>query len=56
MPQALQEMTVTALNGKVYVVGGSGRIQARSNALYMFDPATHAWTTRAPYPGAPVTI
>ncbi|MGB7925676.1 MAG: kelch repeat-containing protein [Pyrinomonadaceae bacterium] len=52
LPQALQEATVTALNGKVYMIGGSQN-QARSNALYAFDPATHAWTTLAPYPGAP---
>lgn len=50
LPQALQEASVTALNGQVYLVGGSN-FQGRSNATYVFDPAAHTWTTRAPYPG-----
>jgi N-acetylneuraminic acid mutarotase/regulation of enolase protein 1 (concanavalin A-like superfamily) len=52
LPVAVQEVSVTALNGHVYVVGGS-RNQTRVNTVYVLDPtaATPMWTTKAPYPG-----
>src|SRR5688572_22518185 len=52
LPIAIQEVSVTSLNGQVYVVGGSTN-QSRVNTVYVLDPAaaTPAWTTRAPYPG-----
>src|SRR5689334_12896799 len=49
-PVGLGETSVAALNGIEYVAGGSTDTAA-SNALYAFDPSTHTWTTRAPYPG-----
>jgi N-acetylneuraminic acid mutarotase/glucose/arabinose dehydrogenase/endonuclease/exonuclease/phosphatase family metal-dependent hydrolase len=52
LPVAIQEVSVTALNNQVYVVGGSTN-QARVNTVYAFDPASPGWTTRAPYPGTP---
>jgi N-acetylneuraminic acid mutarotase len=52
LPVAVQEVSVTALNGQVYVVGGSNS-QSRVNTVYVLDPAAAApaWTTRNPYPG-----
>ena len=52
LPIAIQEVSVTTLNGQVYVVGGSTN-QSRVNTVYVLDPstATPSWTTRAPYPG-----
>jgi len=50
LPQARQEVSVTALNGQVYVVGGS-TAPNRINDVSVFDPASHAWSSRAPYPG-----
>lgn len=50
LPVAIQEVSVTALGGKVYVVGGSTS-QARSTVTYVYDPVTRAWTKRASYPG-----
>ena len=52
LPQPLQEVSVTALGGLVYVAGGSSS-QVRSNAVYSFDPTTRVWTSRTPYPGTP---
>ena len=50
LPAPIQEVSVTALDGQVYVVGGSlsGVV---SNAVRSYDPASRIWTTRAPYPG-----
>ena len=39
LPVATQEVSVAALNNQVYVVGGSNS-QARTNAVYVFDPTT----------------
>src|SRR5437868_6220713 len=50
LPVATQEVSVTALNNKVYVVGGSNS-QSRTNAVYVFDPTSHAWSSGAPYQG-----
>jgi len=50
LPQAVQEGAVTALNGQVYVVGGSNG-QNHSQAVLVFDPLSHQWSQRAPYPG-----
>jgi N-acetylneuraminic acid mutarotase/regulation of enolase protein 1 (concanavalin A-like superfamily) len=50
LPSAIQEVSVTALNNQVYTVGGSVN-QVRSNALQVFNPSTHVWSTAASYPG-----
>ena len=52
LPLAVQEVSVTAVGGHVYVVGGSNS-QSRVNTVYVLDPAAAApaWTTRTPYPG-----
>src|SRR5207302_2058572 len=52
LPSPTQEVSVIALNNLVYVAAGSAN-QARTNALWTFDPATSAWTSLAPYPGTP---
>jgi N-acetylneuraminic acid mutarotase/regulation of enolase protein 1 (concanavalin A-like superfamily) len=50
LPAPIQEVAVTALDGQIYVVGGSlsGDV---SNAVRSYDPASRIWTSRAPYPG-----
>jgi len=50
VPVALQEVSVVALNGQIYLTGGDSN-QGRSQALYLYDPASRAWSSRAPYPG-----
>jgi N-acetylneuraminic acid mutarotase len=52
MPTARGQMTATAVNGKIYVIGGiedplNGRI---SNLNEVYDPATNTWTTKLPIP------
>src|SRR5438132_691499 len=47
LPLALQEVAVTALDGQVYVVGGTDRL-GRVNYVLVFDPPSHSWATRAP--------
>jgi N-acetylneuraminic acid mutarotase len=49
-PSGHQYPGFTAIQGKLYVVGGingSGRV---STALEVYDPATNTWSTRAPLP------
>jgi N-acetylneuraminic acid mutarotase len=50
LPAPIQEVAVTALDGQVYVVGGSlsGVV---SNAVRSYDPVTRIWTSRQAYPG-----
>lgn len=50
LPVATQEVSVAALNNQVYVVGGSNS-QSRTNAVLVFDPASHTWSSRASYQG-----
>ena len=50
LPKATQEISATALNGQVWVAAGSLN-QARTTALWSYDPATKVWTSHAPYPG-----
>lgn len=50
LPVAVQEVSVAAVDGRVYVFGGSVN-QARVNTVYAFDPSPATWATRAPYPG-----
>jgi len=50
MPIAHSEVAVAAVNGIIYVEGGSlaGRMALEFNEAY--DPATHQWRERAPLP------
>src|SRR5437868_13029196 len=52
LPAPTQEVSVIALNNLVYVAAGSAN-QARTNAVWTFDPSTGAWASVAPYPGTP---
>ena len=48
------ELSASAINGKIYVVGGyffSG-YYVSSNALEVYDPETDTWTTTTPMPNA----
>jgi N-acetylneuraminic acid mutarotase len=44
----------TALDGKIYVVGGKVSSSDHRSTVFVYDPATKAWTTAAPLPGAAV--
>ena len=50
LPSAIQEVSVTAINGQVYAVGGSLN-EVRSNETRVFDPTTRVWISKAAYPG-----
>src|SRR5512141_814547 len=50
LPTATQEVSVATLNNQVFVAAGSVN-QVRTNAAWLFDPTSHAWTSLAPYPG-----
>lgn len=53
MPTARKEATVVALDGLIYVIGGTKGYGA-DNVMYdiveVYDPVTDTWTTRAPLP------
>ena len=53
LPAAVLDAGGAALDGKIYVVAGKTSSGHRSTA-YAYDPATAAWTTIAPLPGAAV--
>ena len=48
------ELTASAVNGKIYVVGGyfRGAKTVTSNVLEVYDPETDMWTTKTPMPTA----
>ena len=50
LPAAIQEVSVTAMDGQVYLAGGSHE-GIVSNAVWSYDPGSRIWTSRAPYPG-----
>jgi N-acetylneuraminic acid mutarotase len=53
LPVNLLDAGGTALNGKLYVVAGK-TTAGPQNTMYIYDPATNAWTTGASLPGAAV--
>jgi N-acetylneuraminic acid mutarotase/glucose/arabinose dehydrogenase len=53
LPVALLDAGGTALDGKLYVVGGKTLNQYQS-AVHVFDPATGSWTLAADLPGVAV--
>lgn len=50
MPTARAEVGVTALDGKIYVVGGTAQGRWDSPLNFEYDPATDHWRERAPLP------
>ncbi len=50
MPTARAEVGVAALDGKIYVVGGTAQGRWDSPLNYEYDPATDHWRERAPLP------
>ena len=46
MPEALTLPGFGAINGKLYIAGGSGDA-GYLDTLYIYDIATHSWTTRS---------
>jgi N-acetylneuraminic acid mutarotase len=53
LPIQRNHLAVVAIEGKVYVAGGrfgAGFNSERTAALEVYDPATNAWTARAPLP------
>ncbi len=50
MPTARAEIGVAALDGKIYVVGGTAQGRWDSSLNYEYDPANDQWRERAPLP------
>jgi N-acetylneuraminic acid mutarotase len=50
MPTARAEIGVAALDGKIYVVGGTAQGRWDSPLNFEYDPATDRWRERAPLP------
>jgi N-acetylneuraminic acid mutarotase len=50
MPRGLNHHGVVALNGRVYVFGGSEENGRPSNASWEYDPPSNAWRELAPLP------
>ena len=50
MPTARYLMAAGAIDGKIYVVGGSTSYSSRTNKLEVYDPATDTWTTKTNMP------
>ncbi len=52
MPTARYLVAGAAIDGKIYVVGGSTSYSSRTNKLEVYDPATDTWTTKTNMPTA----
>lgn len=52
MPNATQETTPIALNGKIYIVGGFDTSGRPSRQVQIYTPATNSWSTGAQLPRA----
>ena len=50
LPQAMDEIGGSAVDGKVYVVGGQTEGDDHSALVAEYDPATNTWRRRAPLP------
>lgn len=53
LPAALEKPAATFVDGKMYVFGGWSSTGAPSTKVYVYDPATNAWQTRAAVNPAP---
>ena len=51
LPVALLDAGGTALNGKLYVVGGKTASGGHQTKLYIYDPTTDTWSTGQDMPG-----
>jgi N-acetylneuraminic acid mutarotase len=52
LPSARRAPAVTGLNGRLYAIGGSNSAAIPLNTVQAYDPATNAWSTKAPLPVA----
>jgi N-acetylneuraminic acid mutarotase len=52
LPLANSEMSVAALEGKIYVIGGYPASRVTSDAVQVYDAAADTWTMAAPLPAA----
>ncbi len=50
LPQAMDEIGATAVDGKVYVIGGQTKEDPHSPLVEEYNPATNIWRTCAPLP------
>jgi N-acetylneuraminic acid mutarotase len=50
LPAKRGEVSVVALDGKIYAVGGAGLGNSASQVNREYDPATDSWRDRAPLP------
>jgi hypothetical protein len=51
-PIAVAGASLTALNGKLYLIGGGASVTAGTNNVQIYNPLTGAWTAGAPMPAA----
>lgn len=49
---AVAGATLTAANGKLYLIGGGASVTAGTNNVQEYNPATGVWTAKAPMPAA----
>ena len=49
-PRARMRISSVALNGKIYVIGGSTAVSDKGTLLQVFDPAQNTWADLAPMP------
>ena len=51
MPTARSHLVASVIDGKIYVIGGSGN-RALLSAVEVYDPATNTWARKADMPTA----
>ena len=49
-PRARMRLSSVALNGKIYVIGGSTAVSDKGTLVQVFDPAQNTWADLAPMP------
>ena len=50
LPEPLQEISATALHGRIYVVGGINTKNEATKVVYRYDPATDRWERLNDFP------
>lgn len=52
MPTGRWELSTSALDGKIYAIGGAGPVYQALGSVEEYDPATDTWTTNSEMPTA----
>jgi N-acetylneuraminic acid mutarotase len=50
MPTARIYLSTSAVNGKIYAIGGASRVEVGISTVEEYDPSTDTWTTKSPMP------